>query len=127
MCCQRFGRELTRNCLGNKEEGGDDVRSACPLCPGLHTCYNGKYNGLQYREVEPIPKTSPSSDCSLQLDYMKLESLVTADQLRCGEYVLGPCTHRPSSDESQVHPKSLAQPRKGREAPKVRLAIGAKS
>jgi hypothetical protein len=25
-------------------------------------------------------KTSPSSDCSLQLDYMKLESLVIADQ-----------------------------------------------
>ena len=24
---------------------------------------------------------------------MKLESLVTADQLRCGEYVPGPCTH----------------------------------
>ena len=25
-------------------------------------------------------KSSPSSDCSLQLDYMKLESLVIADQ-----------------------------------------------
>ena len=25
-------------------------------------------------------KTGPSSDCSLQLDYMKLESLVIADQ-----------------------------------------------
>ena len=23
------------------EEGGDDVRSAWPLRPGLHTCYNG--------------------------------------------------------------------------------------
>src|SRR5919199_5294230 len=21
------------------EEGGDDVKSSCPLCPGLHTCY----------------------------------------------------------------------------------------
>ena len=41
-----------------------------------------------------------SSDCSLQLDYMKLESLVIADQPSCGEYVPGPCTHRPSSHES---------------------------
>ncbi len=38
-----------------------------------------------------------SSDCRLQLAYMKLESLVTAGQLNCGEYVPGPCTHRPSS------------------------------
>ena len=31
-----------RNCLGNEEEGGDDVKSARPLCRGLHTCYNGE-------------------------------------------------------------------------------------
>ncbi len=28
------------------KEGGADVKSAWPLCPGLHTCYNGKDNGL---------------------------------------------------------------------------------
>ncbi len=50
-----------------------------------------------------------SSDCSLQLDYMKLESLVTAGQLNCGEYVPGPCTHRPSCHLSCLHPKSMAQ------------------
>ena len=27
------------------EEGGDDVKSARPLRPGLHTCYNGRYRG----------------------------------------------------------------------------------
>jgi hypothetical protein len=26
-----------------REEGEDDVKSAWPLCPGLHTCYNGRY------------------------------------------------------------------------------------
>ena len=26
----------------NSEEGGDDVKSSCPLCPGLHTYYNGR-------------------------------------------------------------------------------------
>jgi hypothetical protein len=40
----------------NSEEGGDDVKSSCPLCLGLHTCYNGRYKGLRYREVERIPK-----------------------------------------------------------------------
>ncbi len=39
------------------EEGGDDVKSAWPLCPGLHTRYNGRYNGSRSREVEPIPKS----------------------------------------------------------------------
>src|SRR3712207_9262786 len=41
----------------NSEEGGDDVKSSCPLCPGLHACYNGRYKGLRYREVERIPKS----------------------------------------------------------------------
>ena len=45
-------------------------------------------------------KASLSSDWGLQLDPMKVESLVIADQQRCGEYVLGPYTHRPSRHES---------------------------
>ena len=45
-------------------------------------------------------KVHLSSDCSLQLDYMKLESLVIAHQPWRGEYVPGPCTHRPSSHGS---------------------------
>jgi hypothetical protein len=36
------------------EEGGDDVKSAWPLCLGLHTRYNGQYNGLPSREAELI-------------------------------------------------------------------------
>ena len=40
------------------------------------------------------------SDRGLQLGPVKVESLVIADQQRCGEYVLGPCTHRPSRHES---------------------------
>jgi hypothetical protein len=46
-------------------------------------------------------KAGLSSDWGLQLDPMKSESLVIADQQRCGEYVPGPCTHRPSSHESR--------------------------
>ena len=48
-----------------------------------------------------------SSDCSLQLDYMKLESLVIAHQQWRGEYVPGPCTHRPSSHGSWVDLKAV--------------------
>jgi hypothetical protein len=39
----------------NAEEGGDDVKSARPLHPGLHTRYNDRYNGLPTREGELIP------------------------------------------------------------------------
>ena len=40
-----------------REEGEDDVKSAWPLYPGLHTRYNGQYNGLPSRETEPIPQS----------------------------------------------------------------------
>ena len=46
-------------------------------------------------------KAGLSSDWGLQLDPMKSESLVIADQHCCGEYVPGPCTHRPSRHESR--------------------------
>ena len=36
--------------------------------------------GAQWREPEQIPKSRLSSDCRLQLAYMKSESLVIADQ-----------------------------------------------
>ncbi|PKI31644.1 hypothetical protein CRG98_047964 [Punica granatum] len=61
-------------------EGGDDVKSAWPLWAGPHTCYNGNYNGKQGCKAERIRKDCLSSDCSLQLGNMKLESLVIADQ-----------------------------------------------
>ena len=40
-----------------REEGEDDVKSAWPLCPGQHRCYNGRYKGQRNREMEPIPKS----------------------------------------------------------------------
>ena len=64
----------------NSEEGGDDVKSSCPLCSGLHTCYNGRYNERQCSDAEQITKTGPSSDCRLQLACMKSELLVIANQ-----------------------------------------------
>jgi hypothetical protein len=53
-------------------------------------------------------KAGLSSDWSLQLDSMKAELLVIANQQRRGEYVPGPCTHRPSHHESLERPKPVA-------------------
>ena len=64
----------------SREEGGDDVKSSWPLRAGLHTCYNGGDNGMLRREPEQISKSRLSSDCTLQLECMKVESLVIADQ-----------------------------------------------
>ena len=64
----------------SREEGGDDVKSSWPLRAGLHTCYNGGDSGTRNREVEQIPKNRLSSDCTLQLECMKVESLVIVDQ-----------------------------------------------
>ncbi len=46
-----------------------------------YTCYNGWYSEQLTRESMQISKTqSLSSDCTLQLECMKSESLVNADQ-----------------------------------------------
>ena len=95
---------------GKPEEGGDDVKSSWPLRPGLHTCYNGWYKGLQYREVELIPKNQ--SQFRLQSATRLHEDGIASNRESAGrgEYVPGPCTHRPSSHESWQYPKSLCQP-----------------
>ena len=58
----------------------DDVKSSWPLRVGLHTCYNGGDSGKRPREGKRISKNRLSSDCSLQLESMKSESLVIVDQ-----------------------------------------------
>ena len=52
-------------------------------------------------------KAPLSSDRSLQPDSVKLDSLVIAHQPWRGEYVPGPCTHRPSSHGSPGCLKSV--------------------
>src|SRR3954467_9972766 len=57
MLPARSGGDSWETAGVNSEEGGDDVKSSCPLCLGLQTCYNGRYKGLRYRKVERIPKS----------------------------------------------------------------------
>ncbi len=52
-------------------------------------------------------KANLSPDRSLQLDSVKLESLVIANQHCRGEYVPGPCTHRPSHHGSGLLQKQV--------------------
>ena len=85
------------------EEGGDDVKSSWPLCPGLHTCYNGRYKPLQTREGELIGKSRPQFGLK---SATRLHEAGIASNRRsacCGEYVPGPCTHRPSHHESGLY------------------------
>ena len=78
--------------------------------------------GCQPARGSQSQKALLSSDCRLQFACMKLESLVIADQLRRGEYVPEPCTHRPSSHPSTGYLKSvLNQP------PRVKRVRRAKS
>ena len=109
------------------EEGGDDVKSSWSLRLGLHTCYNGRDRGGRGSNAKAIPKPILSSDCRLQLDGMKLESLVIVDQRRHGEYVPGPCTHRPSRHGSCERPKSVPELGNQAKRPKASAVTGAKS
>ncbi len=89
----------------NSEEGGDDVKSSCSLCPGLHTCYNGRHKGMRGRKAERNRKKR--SQFGLRAATRPHEVGVASNrESACrGEYVPGPCTHRPSHHGSWEYPK----------------------
>ena len=99
----------SKETAGNKpEEGGDDVKSSWPLYPGLHTCYNGRYRGSPTREGEPIPESR--SQFGLEAATRLHEAGIASNHasVRRGEYVPGPCTHRPSHYLNWMYLKSLS-------------------
>ena len=52
--------QVSRETAGRKPEvGGDDVKSAWPLYPGLHTRYNGRNNGKRRGDLERILQNRP--------------------------------------------------------------------
>ncbi len=122
----RNGGNSSETARVNREEGGDDVKSSWPLYPGLHTCYNGKYRGQRAGDGERIPKVYLSPDWSLQLDSMKLESLVIADQHAAVNMFPGlvhTARHTMGVDYTRRH---WANP-SGEQVPKVWLITGVKS
>ena len=92
----------------NLEEGGDDVKSSCPLCLGLHTCYNGYNKETRDRKVEP--NSEKYSQFRLWAATRPHEVGVASNRgSACrGEYVPGPCTHRPSHHGSWERPKPVS-------------------
>ncbi len=82
------------------EEGGDDVKSSWPLYPGLHTCYNGRYKGKPTREGELISENRSQFGLKSAIRLHEAGIASNRGSERRGEYVPGPCTHRPSHHES---------------------------
>ena len=72
--------------------------------------------GCQGASWSQSPKPGLSSDRGLQPAPVKPESLVNVDHHYRGEYVPGPCTHRPSRHESWQHLKPVGQPQFAGEA-----------
>ena len=95
------------------EEGGDDVKSSWSLRPGLHTCYNGRHKALQTRKGEPIAKNRPQFRSRSATRPREGGIASNPGSARRGEYVPGPCTHRPSHHESLLYLKSLTPTARG--------------
>ena len=97
MSCVDFSQETAQEFW---EEGEDDVKSAWPLRLGLHTRYNGWYKWLRKSDLEPIPKSHPQFRLQAETRLHEVGVASNRRSAYCGEYVLGPCTHRPSRHES---------------------------
>ncbi len=87
------------------EEGGDDVKSSWPLRAGLHTCYNGGDNGLQTREGKLSPKKPSQFGLQSATRLHEVGIASNRGSARRGEFVPGPCTHRPSHHGSWLYLK----------------------
>ena len=122
----RKGGDSNETAADNAEEGGDDVKSSCPLCPGLHTCYNGRHSGLPGGDAERIPKAGPSSDRGLQPAPAKSELLVIADQHAAVNAFPG-LVHTARHTTRVDCTRSRRPNQQWGEAPKVWLVRGVKS
>ena len=70
----------------------DDVKSSCPLCSGLHTCYNGRYNEQPTRESEQISKSRSQFGLHSATRVHEVGIASKRRSARCVEYVPGSCT-----------------------------------
>ena len=82
--------------------------------------------GLTPAKGSHTPKTGLSPDCSLQLDSLRLESLVIADHNAAVNTCPGLVHTAPHTTQAGCTRSSWANP-EGRQVPKVWLVIGVKS
>src|SRR4028119_648066 len=122
-----MARTLQRLPVTNRRRVGTTSSHHGPYAQGHTRATMAGTNRCKPARESESEKPGPSSDRSLQLDCVKPESLVIVGQLHHGEYVPGPCTHRPSRHGSRERPKSVPQPACGREPPKASSVTGAKS
>ena len=102
--------------MTNRRKVGTTSSHHGPYVQGYTRATMGGTEGRKSESWSQSRKPVLSSDCPLQPEGMKLESLVIVDQLRHGEYVPGPCTHRPSRHGSCERPKSVPEPARGQAA-----------
>ena len=86
----------------------DDVKSSWPLWLGLHTYYNGADSRQLTREGELIRKMAPQFGSQSATRLREVGIASNRGSACRGEYVPGPCTHRPSHHESWMDLKSLS-------------------
>ena len=106
-----------------REEGGDDVKSSWPLCPGLHTCYNGKDKGLLPSDRMLISKTL--SQFGLQAATRLHEAGIASNRISAMmRWIRSRTLYTPP-----VKPWKLGVPKVGnrKELPRVKSITGAKS
>src|ERR1700682_484461 len=87
----------------NGEEGGDDVKSSWPLCPGLHTATNARKNPLKPAGGGLFEQNGPPFGLESATRLHEAGIASNRGSACHGEYVPGPCTHRPSHHESGLH------------------------
>ena len=97
-----------------------------PYAPGYTRATMAGTEGCDAARWSQSQKAGLSSDCSLQLDCMKPESLVIADQQAAVNMFPG-LVHTARQATKVGSTRSRCTNPKGREAPKVRPTIGAKS
>lgn len=64
-----------------------------------------KNSGLQSRKAQLIPEISPQFRLGAEIRPHEVGLGSNRGSAGRGEYVLGSCTHRPSSEQSRQHPK----------------------
>ena len=93
--------------MTNRRKVGMTSSHHGPYDQGYTRTTMGGTEGRKAARWSQSQKTSLSPDRSLQLDSVKSESLVIANQHCRGEYVPGPCTHRPSHHGSWLLQKQV--------------------
>ena len=94
--------------MTNRRKVGMTSSHHAPYVQGYTRATLARTEGCDTARWSESLKARLGSDCRLKLACMKAELLVIADQHCRGEYVPGPCTHRPSHHGSEQHPKPVA-------------------